>query len=160
MDKKTSAPDSLLLKRMQIMCSKQERCTNDIRRKLAEFKLSEQETESIINALSKDNFINDERYAFSFVHDKLRFNKWGRIKIRYELKLKGINNEHISKALESIDSSDYRLILKSELMKKFRKPGSSGTLAFKRKLMRFGQGRGFETDLVFNVINEILTEKK
>ncbi len=159
MDKKSSAPDSLILKRMQIMCSKQERCTNDIRKKLAEFNLSEQEKDSIISALTKDNFINDERYALSFVHDKLRFNKWGKIKIKYELKHKGISNEHISKALESIDSSDYRRILETELMKKLRKPGSPGKLALKSKLLRFGQSKGFETELIFSIIDEILNKK-
>jgi regulatory protein len=159
MDKKGSSPDNLILKRMQIICSKQEKCTNDIRRKLSEFKLTAEEKDSILNALVKDNFVNDERYSLSFVHDKLRFNKWGRIKLGYELRSKGISSEHISKALDSIDYSDYRGKLKSELMKKFKKSRSSGRTELKSKLVRFAQSKGFENDLIFNVINEILGNK-
>ena len=147
------------MKRMQIICSKQEKCTNDIRKKLAEFKLTAEETDSILNTLVRDNFVNDERYSLSFVHDKLRFNKWGRIKLRYELRSKGISSENISKALESIDNSDYRSILKSELMKKLKKSRSSGRTELKRKLVRFAQSKGFENELIFNVINEILGNK-
>jgi len=158
-DKKNPASDSLVLKRMQMLCSRQERCTSDIRKRIAGFNLSEEETDNIIDTLSKDNFINDERYAFSFVHDKFSFNKWGKIKIGYGLKLKGISKAYISKALDSIDSSDYRLMLKSELMKKFKKSGSSDKLALKSKLLRFGQYRGFETELIFDIINEILSAK-
>lgn len=159
MDNKGSSPDNLILKRMQIICSKQEKCTNDIRKKLAEFKLTAEETDSILNALVRDNFVNDERYSLSFVHDKLRFNKWGRIKLVYELRSKGINSEQITKALDSIDNSGYRSILKSELMKKLKKSRSSGRIELKSKLVRFAQSKGFENELIFNVINEILGNK-
>ncbi len=159
MDNKGSSPDNMILKRMQIICSKQEKCTNDIRKKLAEFKLTAEETDSILNALVRDNFVNDERYSLSFVHDKLRFNKWGRIKLVYELRSKGINSEQITKALDSIDNSGYRSILKSELMKKLKKSRSSGRIELKSKLVRFAQSKGFENELIFNVINEILGNK-
>jgi regulatory protein len=159
MDKKESSPDNLILKRMQIICSKQEKCTNDIRKKLAEFRLTAEETDSILNTLVRDNFVNDERYSLSFVHDKLKFNKWGKIKLGYELRSKGIGNEHISKALDSIDNSEYMSILKSELMKKLRKSRSSGRTELKGKLVRFAQSKGFENELIFNVINEILVNK-
>jgi regulatory protein len=151
--------DKLILKRMQIICSKQEKCTNDIRKKLSEFKLSAEETDIILNALVKDNFVNDKRYSLSFIHDKLRFNKWGKIKLRYELRSKGVSNEYISKALDSIDSSEYRSILKSELLKKLKKSHSSGKTEMKSKLVRFAQSKGFENELIFNVINEILGNK-
>jgi regulatory protein len=159
MEKKGSSPDNLILKRMQIICSKQEKCTNDIRKKLAEFRLTAEEKDRILNALVTDNFVNDERYSLSFVHDKLRFNKWGKIKLGYELRSKGIGNEHISKAFDSIDNTDYRNILKSELMKKVRKLRSSSRTEVKSKLVRFAQSKGFENELIFNVINEILVNK-
>jgi regulatory protein len=159
MDKKGSSPDNLILKRMQMICSKQEKCTNDIRKKLSGFRLTAAETDSILNALVRDNFVNDERYSLSFVHDKLKFNKWGRIKMGYELRSKGIGNEHISKALDSIDNSGYRSILKSELMKKLKKSRSSGRAELKSKLVRFAQSKGFENELIFDVINEILVNK-
>jgi regulatory protein len=156
MSNKNSNPNSEIIQKMQMICSRQEKCSSEIRKKLAGYKLSAQEIDRIIEILSKENYINDERYAISFAHDKFRFNKWGRIKIEYELRHKGIGDRHILKALESIDKSEYLHMIKSELIKKFKKDKSSDRYVMKSKLMRFGQSKGFETELVFNIIDEIL----
>ncbi len=145
-----------IIQRMQMLCSRQEKCTGEIRRKLAGYRLPALEIDRIIEILSKENFINDERYAISFAHDKFRFNKWGRIKIEYELKHKGISNRHILKAMESIDRSEYLNMIKSELNKKFKKAKTADKYIMKSKLVRFGQSKGFETELVFKIIDEIL----
>ncbi len=145
-----------IIQRMQMLCSRQEKCTGEIRRKLAGYRLPALEIDRIIEILSKENFINDERYAISFAHDKFRFNKWGRIKIEYELKHKGISNSHVLKALESIDRSEYLNMIKSELNKKFKKAKTADKYIMKSKLVRFGQSKGFETELVFKIIDEIL----
>ena len=145
---------------MQILCSRQERCTSDIRQKLVEYNLSIQEIDHIIKILIKENFINEDRYAVAFAHDKFRFNKWGKIKIEYQLKHKGIDNNIILKALGSIDSEEYLKMIKSELTKKFKKDKSSNAYVLKSKLLRFGQSKGFETEHVFNIINEILNSDR
>ena len=151
-----SKPNNEILFKMQMLCSRQERCTSEIRKKLVEYNLPAQEIDRIIEILLKENYINDERYAVAFAHDKFRFNKWGKIKIEYQLKRKGINDGYILKALESIDIKDYLHMIKSELTKKFKKDKSSSVYVLKSKLMRFGQSKGFETEHVFNIINEIL----
>ncbi len=156
MNKTNSKPDSGILLRMQMLCSRQERCTSEIRKKLFEYNLSAQEIDRIIGILSKENYINDERYAIAFAHDKFRFNKWGKIKIEYQLKRKSINDGYILKALESIDIEKYLHMIKSELIKKLKKEKSANAYVLKSKLMRFGQSKGFETDHIFNIINEIL----
>ncbi|UCH14287.1 MAG: RecX family transcriptional regulator [Bacteroidales bacterium] len=160
MSKKDSKANSEIIQRMQILCSKRERCTSEIRKKLAGYNIPAQETERIIEILLKDNFINDERYAISFAHDKFRFNKWGRIKIEYQLKRFGLGDNYILKALGSIDSNEYLNMIKSELSKKLKKEKSSDTYMLKSKLMRFGQSKGFETELVFNILDEILSTKR
>jgi len=144
------------LQKMKLLCSKQEKCTNEIEMKLAKYNLTKQEIQKIIMILSGDNYINDERYAISFAHDRLKFNKWGKIKIEHQLKLKRIKDIHILKALGSIDSSEYAQIIKSELLKKSIRIRTSNAFEIKSKLMRFGQSKGFETELLFNVIDELL----
>lgn len=144
------------LEKMKLLCSKQEKCTNEIEMKLAKYNLTKQEIQKIIMILSGDNYINDERYAISFAHDRLKFNKWGKIKIEHQLKLKRIKDIHILKALGSIDSSEYAQIIKSELLKKSIRIRTSNAFEIKSKLMRFGQSKGFETELLFNVIDELL----
>ena len=146
------------LQKMRRLCSKQEKCSNDIKPKLAELGLNNREIERLITVLTNENYINDKRYTLSFVHDKLRFNKWGRIKIQYHLRQKGINDELISSAIGEIDSSEYRQIVRDEIAKKIRLTDKSDTYKIKSRLMRFGQSRGFETDLVFQIINELISD--
>ena len=160
MNKANSKPNSEIIQRMQILCSRRERCTSEIRRKLVGYNLSKQEIDRIIEILSKENYINDERYAVSFAHDKFRFNKWVKIKIEYHLKRVGICDGYILKALESIDSKEYLHMIKTELIKKYKRDKSSSAYLMKSKLMRFGQSKGFETELIFNIINEILNTNK
>ena len=147
------------LQKIKFLCSKQEKCSNEIKFKLAERNLTEQEIEKILMILSGENFINDERYAISFAHDRLKFNKWGKIKIQYQLRQKGIFDNYISNALEKIDNSEYKQILKAEITKKYKGIHTSNKYELKSKLMRFGQSRGFETDLVFQVIDELLADR-
>jgi regulatory protein len=146
------------LQKMRLLCSKQEKCTNDIKLKLAELGLDDREITRTITVLTDENYINDKRYAFSFVHDKLKFNKWGRIKIHHQLRQKGIIDEYISSALAKIDNSEYMQILKDEILKKYRLMHKSNTYEIRSKLMRFGQSKGFETDLVFQIINELISD--
>ena len=143
-----------------MLCSRRERCTSEIKRKLAGYNLSIQEINRITEILSEENFINDERYAISFAHDKFRFNKWGKIKIEHQLKRADINDDYILKALESIDNKEYLYMIKTELIKKYKRDKSSNVYLMKSKLMRFGQSKGFETELVFSIMNEILNTNK
>jgi regulatory protein len=146
------------VQKMKLLCSKQERCTKDIEMKLAGYNLSEHEIRKIIMILSGDNYINDERFSKSFTHDKLKFNKWGKIKIKHQLKLKGISDNHILKALESINEKEYLQIIKSELIKKHKRIRASNVLEIKNKLIHFGHSKGFETDLLFQVANELVND--
>ncbi len=156
---KNSAIFNESLQRMRFLCSKQEKSSYEIKLKLTERNLTDQEINRIISILSEENFINDARYAISFTHDKLKFNKWGRIKIQYQLRHKGIAENYITNALEKIDNSEYKQILKEEIVKKNKGCHVSGKYELKSKLMRFGQARGFETDLVYQVIDELLSNK-
>jgi regulatory protein len=90
-----------------------------------------------------------------FVRDKLKLNRWGRIKIRYMLSAKQIPDEIISEAINGIDEQDYRAILREELIKKRRQIKDDNSFTVRKKLARFGQQRGFESGLVFQVLDEI-----
>lgn len=159
MAEKSSGLFKETLQKMKLLCSRQEKCTKEIETKLAGYNLSEQEIRKIITILSGDNYINDERFANSFVHDKLKFNKWGKIKIKYQLKLKGINDEHILKVLENINDEEYIQIIKSELIKRYKRIRTSNPLIIKNKLIHFGQSKGFETDLLFQVVKELFNDR-
>ena len=75
-----------------LYCSIAERCEQAIIEKMAKWGTPEDEQQAIINKLIEDDFLNERRYATAFARDKFRFNQWGRIKISYALKLKGIRD--------------------------------------------------------------------
>ena len=144
------------LKYAMDLCSRQERCRSEIEEKLSSRKIPVTEIEKILSSLEKENFINESRYAGSYTRDKLRFNHWGKIKIRHMLRGKKIPGLIIDEALGAIDPDDYAGILKEELLKKRNtlRPGSP--LNLKGRLFRFAQQRGFETGLIYSVLEEIL----
>ena len=138
------------------LCSRQERCRSEIREKLASRKLSSEETEKILEALEKDNYLNEARYAGTFARDRIRFNKWGRVKIRHMLERKKIPDDLIADALDTIDEEYYTGILKEELTKKRKTIKGSNAFDIRGKLFRFAQQRGFETGMIYAVLDEIL----
>src|SRR5690606_33999549 len=101
----------VIYNKMAKLCSRSEQNSNEIKQKILASGLTSDEAEVIIDKLKKDKFIDDERYANSFVSDKFRLNKWGKVKIRHYLHLKGISDSLIQKALENLDETKYRQAL-------------------------------------------------
>jgi len=137
------------------LCSRQEKCSSEIREKLVKFRLPGAHVEKVLQTLKKEGFIDESRYAGMFVRDKLRINRWGKIKIRYMLSAKHIPEEIITDAINGIDDLHYLEILKEELIKKGRQIKDGNPFVVRNKLARFGQQRGFESQLIFQVLDEM-----
>ena len=146
------------LKYTMDLCSRQEKCCSEIREKLEKYKLPREQTEKVLITLKKEGFIDESRYAGMFARDKLRLNRWGKIKIRYMLSGKRIPEEIITDAINGIDDASYREILKEELLKKRQRAGGGNSFERRSKLARFAQQRGFESGLIFQVLDEIEKE--
>jgi regulatory protein len=146
----------LALQKAQSLCSKQERCISEIREKLNVWEVKETDAEKIIRQLVAEKFINESRYAAFFTHDKFRFNKWGKVKIRIELKRKNIPPDAIADALESIPAEEYENLIETELQKKKRTITAKNKWDAKAKLMRFAMSRGFESELVSRITDRLL----
>lgn len=134
-----------MLHRAASYCSGAEHCIQDVRKKIEAAGLTQEESERIIARLLKEKFIDESRFAKSFVNDKLRFNKWGSIKIGYELQKKNIPADIRCEALEQIDEQEYQEILTSLLKGKLRTVTGKNDQDIFYKLLRFAAGRGFET---------------
>lgn len=109
--------------------------------------------ESIINNLVKEGFIDDSRYARAFVHDKVRFAKWGRVKIAQALWQKRIPKDITDAALESIEDDEYLAALKDVVKAKFRTVKGATEYERKMKTMRSVCSRGYEPALVRKVLD-------
>jgi len=143
------------LSKAMALCSRREYCTEDIRTRLLSWGLTDNDSKRIINILHNDNFINDIRYSKAFTRDKFIHNKWGKVKIAVHLKVKNIPPDIIKTALDSIDNEDYIKVLKKIISdhRKFIKAKNQYDL--KGKLLRYGLSRGFESNLLYDLLGEI-----
>ena len=142
------------LKKVELICSKQEKCKYDIKRKLLEWGIEPNSIDKIINSLEKNKFIDEKRYSSFFVRDKFRFNKWGKIKILFTLRQKNIADKYIFSALNKIDDKEYFNTLEKEILKKQSSIQYNNNYELKGKLLRFAESRGFEKDLIFKIIDK------
>ena len=73
-------------KKLEYYCTYQERCHQEVTRKLREMKMIPEAIDQIIVHLIKENFLNETRFAQSFARGKFRIKKWGKQRISNELK--------------------------------------------------------------------------
>ncbi len=142
--------------RAATLCARRERCSSDIEKKLVQWGVSPSIIDEVIKKLHNENYINEERYTGFFVRDKLRFNNWGRHKIRYHLKHKKISASVIEDALDMINSDEYISILEHILRVRAKTIKEKDAYKKKASLVRFASSRGFEMDLIFTVLDQIL----
>lgn len=136
------------LAKAENFCAYQERSQKEVRGKLLDWGIRGDELEEIITELILNNFLNEERFAKQYVSGKFNIKKWGRIKIKQGLKLKGVPEKMIQKALYSMDDDDYSKVLEDLLTKKSQLLTESDAFKRKIKLMAYLQSKGFENDLI------------
>lgn len=144
------------LLKVQKLCSTEEKCRSDVRKKLFDWGITSENTEKIIDGLISENYIDERRYAKSFTKDKLRLNKWGKIKISFELNQKKLPRNVIVAAISLIDDKEYFELLKKETRKKLRSLRDKDPYVLKGKLHRYASSKGFENEIIFNVLDEVL----
>jgi regulatory protein len=135
------------------LCSMKEYAPSEMIQKLAGWGLSEIISHEILTELIYEKFLDESRMARYYANDKLHFNKWGKVKIKYMLQQKKISREAISEALAQISENEYLDILKSELIKKRKSIRDTDGYKIKAKLFQFASGRGFEADLIYKMMD-------
>jgi regulatory protein len=138
------------------MCSQSERCRFDIVAKLRQWELSEDEISEAVDYLVKEHFLDEERFVRFYVNDKLRFNKWGRVKLSYMLRQKQIPENIIRDELSRIDNDFYEKTLYDLLSSKVKSVKGASGYERKGKLAVFAQSHGFEAELAFRVAGKLI----
>jgi regulatory protein len=146
-------PEKALTK-AQRYCAFQERSQQEVRDKLYGWGLHRNQVEQLISQLIGDGFLKEERFAEAFAGGKFRIKKWGKVKIKQALKAKQVSEPLIRKALASISDKDYRKMLEKVIADKASKTIASNSFTFKQQLARYAISRGFEAELVWEVIGE------
>jgi regulatory protein len=85
----------------------------------------------------------------------VKFNHWGRVKMRHQLIEKYIPEREIEMALAKIDEEEYIGILKSLLNSKAVEFAHEPVLEKMNRLYRFAIGRGFEEEIVREIVKKL-----
>ena len=144
-----------VLDKMAKYCAYQERCVKDVRDKLKTFDIPEEEKKKVLDYLMDNRFVNDERFAKSFVRGKVNQSGWGMNKIRFHLIQKGIDKELIDEALGQTDEEVYRQRLIDILKTKSKTIKTDSDFEKKRKLAAYAMQKGFEGKLVWEVLKDL-----
>lgn len=151
--KKTVLTERQARSKAEHYCAYQERSQQEVRNKLFEWGMLPHEAENIIVDLILDNFINEERFAKAYTSGKFNQNKWGKIKIKQGLKSKGIGEKMIQEVIKTLDEQSYFQALEELLEKKARILPEKDRYKRKAKLANFAASRGFESSLIFEILN-------
>ena len=147
---------SQAIEKIRHYCAYQERSHQETRNKLFEYGLYASEVDEILSNLITDGFLNEERYAKAFAGGKFRIKKWGKLKIVNELESKGISRNCIKAGLNEIGDEDYGNTLKGVLAKKIDQVFEDNLFIKRDKVAKYAIQKGFEPDLVWKQIKEIL----
>lgn len=153
--RKPPTPEAAL-NRIAAQCAKSEYCPADVRDKLLRQGLTPDAADQIVDHLIREHFIDEERYARAFIHDKFQYELWGRIKIRYALRAKRLPDDLTDRLLdECIDEEAYTEHLATLLRRKLRTLEQPLTPADRAKLYRHAAQRGYEPGITSHVLKEV-----
>jgi len=144
--------EKVALAKAEHFCAYQERAQQEVRDKLYDWGLWPDAVENIIIQLIGGNFLNEERFAKSYVQGKFKQKGWGKIKIKQGLKFKKIPDGLLKKALLTIDGDDYLEMLNKILVKKASLLTEKMPYKRRYKLQQYALSRGFEADLINDVL--------
>ena len=138
-------------------CSKKELSEREVMVGLQKFQFKLSEKHKLINKLKKEKYIDHDRYAKAFTHDRFNFYKWGKLKIKQHLLIKGIEESLIDDALNLIDEDTYQALIKDLALKKKAQISIDDSFQAKQKICNALKTKGFEGELVFDTVESIFT---
>jgi regulatory protein len=147
--------NSEILQKLARYCAYQERCVQELEQKMKTLEVLSSEFAEYLAWLSENNYLNEARFVEIFVRSKFNQKSWGRTKINYELRKRGISASLLAGAWDGIDDADY--IEKARaLLKKKRDEIKSGTSPQRyQKCYNFGLSKGYESALVRELLKPL-----
>jgi regulatory protein len=143
------------LQKLRNFCAYQERCHKEVVQKLGEMGMIDAAVNQIVVSLISDNFLNEERFAFSYARGKFSQKHYGKIRIQRELKLRDIHPKLIQKALDQIDSTDFDDAFEVLADKKWESLKNENVLVKKKKFFDYMVYRGWETERIYDKLRSL-----
>ncbi|MHC5202059.1 regulatory protein RecX [Myroides sp. LJL119] len=148
------------IKKLEYFCAYQERSHQEVINKLFSLKVPFDQHDQIIVHLIENNFLNEERFALSFARGKHRINGWGKNRIVSELKFRNISNYLIKKALREIDDQMYLKTLHDIAYARWSSINETSVEKKKLKLQGFLHRKGYEYDLINEILLDLVKNDK
>ncbi|MBT3524290.1 MAG: RecX family transcriptional regulator [Flavobacteriaceae bacterium] len=153
-NKKSFTVDELQ-KKMEYYCVYQDRCHQEVERKMTEYQLIPEAKEKILLHLMQHNFLNEERFSKSFARGKFRIKNWGKQRIVRELKIKNISSYNIKTALKEIDDELYIKTIEKIAASKNNTIKESNLFKKKKKIYDYLYRKGYESSLIQETISKL-----
>ena len=147
--------NSEILQKLARYCAYQERCVQELEQKMKTFEVLPSEFSEYVDWLSENNYLNEARFVEIFVRSKFNQKGWGRTKINYELRKRGISASLLAGAWDGIDDQDYIEKARTLLQKK-RDDIKAGTSPQRyQKCYNYGLSKGYESSLVRELLKPL-----
>lgn len=144
-------------RKLEQYCVYQDRCHKEVEQKMWDYNLIPEAKELILLSLLQNNFLNEERFSKSYARGKFRIKSWGKQRIVRELKFRNISAYNIKTALKEIDETEYIETIYRITENRNEVISESNIYKRKQKLIGFLMRKGFENELIYKVVNEVVS---
>ena len=155
MQKKQSFTVKEAQKKLEHYCTYQERCHQEVVNKLQELGMIPLAIDTVVSKLIRDNYLNEARFAQSFARGKFRIKKWGKIRIKRELKARQVSDYNIKRGLKEIPENDYNNTFWFLFEKRKKAVDGNNPLTQKKKIISYMVYRGWETQKIYEALQDL-----
>ena len=143
-------------KKLEYYCVYQDRCHQEVEKKLKEYRLIPEARENILLHLMQHNFLNEERFAKNFARGKFRIKNYGKLRIIRELKHRNISEYIIKAALKEIDEEEYLDMANQLIEKKIASINDVNAIKKRKKITEYMLRKGYELNLIQEIMHKRL----
>ena len=136
-------------RKIEYYCAYQERSHYQVEKKLLEWGMYPDSIDYLMHELIQENFLNEERFARTYVRGKFYQKKWGKQKIIQGLKTHKIHPNLIDKALDEIEQEDYRQSIVYLIEKKRKALKKTDKYQNLQKIVNYMLQKGYKYDEFF-----------
>lgn len=151
-----SEEELAFLSKAKYYCARGEQCIQGVAEKMRDWGVPEPLQQRILESLVEEGYVDETRYCRIYCDSKLRLNKWGRKKIRFQLKMKRIPTTIIDDAINNIDIEEYNTILSNLAETKWRSLRNEPIPKRKAKTMAFLASKGFDNYEIIAAVETLM----
>ncbi len=156
-ERRDKTPQQALAALMRL-CARAEKAESDALRLMRGWGVAPDAARQVLEQLKRERFIDNSRYAETFVREKMRLSGWGEYKIRTALQRKLIDRTLIDAALAATDRSGMGERLGAKLRAKLRTVKYKTPYDLKSKLLRYALSLGYEYETATDTVDQIMNE--